>query len=77
MGQLLKAIFIDDNTQDSLISWYDDDLFDGLIKNSLGYYLVSEFASPGYMILDKKTLDENYTTTGKQLQHGYFEVEAK
>ena len=77
MGQLRKAIFIDEGNKDSLITWYNDDIYDGLIVNSVGYYLVAGFAEMSYEILDKATLDANYTTTGNQLQRGYFEVEAK
>ena len=77
MSQLQKAIFIDENNKDGLITWYADNIFDGLIINSVGYYLVAGFGEMSYQILDKATLDANYTITGKQLQNGYFEVSKK
>ena len=69
-----KAILITDGNKDGLITWYNDDLFDGLIADSLGWYLVAGFGELSYIIQDEVALSANFTRTGKTLEHGYFEV---
>ena len=73
----MKAILITQGNKDGLITWYNDDLFDGLIANSVGWYLVAGFGELTYIIQSEKGLSDNFTRTGKTLEHDYFEVVSK
>ena len=72
-----KAILITEENKNQLVNQYIDSPWAPIIPESIGYYLVSDFGMPDFMLATKPTLDGLYNTTDNKLNNDYFEVVRK
>lgn len=74
---MAKAVLITKSNIKSLEDQYQ--MEEGDLDGCDGLYLTADFdaTTVTYGVLDKDTLETNFTQTGKQLENGYFEVMRK